>query len=86
MEKKIHFADHLEEALANFLTSKGVSFIHESQNKDQVLDFYLPGHGVYIEVKQYHAERVAKQLAAQEEVILIQGKKALDFFINKLNG
>lgn len=86
MEQKIHFADHLEKALADFLVSKHISFIHESQNKEQVLDFYLPGHGIYIEVKQYHTDRVTKQLAAQEEVILIQGKKALDFFINKLNG
>lgn len=86
MGKKIYYADHLEKSLADFLASKDIGFVHESQNKDQILDFYLPGFGIYIEVKQYHAERVAKQLASQEEVILIQGKKALDFFINKLNG
>lgn len=86
MEKPISFSDHLEKALADFLNSKGICFVHESQNKAQGLDFYLPAFDIYIEIKQYHSERIAKQLATQDEVILIQGKKALDFFINKLNG
>lgn len=82
MKGNIHISDHLEQKLADFFTEHHIEFIHESQNKDQVLDFYLPAFGIYIEVKQYHTERVGRQLAHQDEVILIQGKKALAFFID----
>lgn len=82
----MHFSDHLERNLADFLDSKNISFIHESQDKAQVLDFYLPDFGVYIEVKQYHTDRIARQMATQDEVIVIQGKIALQFFISNFNG
>jgi hypothetical protein len=75
-----HFADYLELAVARNLTRLNIRFIHESENKSQMLDFYLPDNDVYIEVKQFHTERVINQLASQENVILLQGRKAIHYF------
>jgi hypothetical protein len=47
------------------------------------LDFYLPAFDIYIEIKQFHSERIHKQMGLQENVIAIQGKKAVEF-IEKL--
>lgn len=82
--RKIHFADHLEEQIAYALDNVGIAFTHESENKEQGLDFYLPEYDVYIEVKQYHADRIAAQMKTQDNVIAIQGKAALNFFVNLL--
>jgi hypothetical protein len=82
MEKKIHFGDGLEILLAQYLTDKGIEFIHESQDKNIKLDFYLPDFDVYIEVKRYHADRVNRQLALKENVILLQGKKSIEMFMS----
>jgi hypothetical protein len=78
--RKLKFTDHLEIDLATTFMEKGIDFIHESENKEQRLDFYLPNEKVYIEIKQYHSERTNEQLESQDEVILIQGKKALQYF------
>lgn len=79
---EINYSDHLEKMLGNFFIENNILFVHESQNKAQGLDFYLPDYYIYIEVKQFHADRVAKQLAAQDNVILLQGRKTVEFFIN----
>jgi hypothetical protein len=81
---KRFYSDFLENSLVKQLISKGISFFREGENKEQRLDFYLPEYDVYIEVKQYHTDRVSQQLASQENVILIQGKKAMKFFIEHL--
>lgn len=80
----INTSDSLELAVATFLQQRGIDFTHESQSKDQVLDFYLPAYDVYIEVKKYHTPRVEKQLASQDNVILVQGVKALEFLTKSL--
>jgi hypothetical protein len=79
--RNINFADHLENKLAECLSEKGIDFVHESENKSQGLDFYLPKLNVYIEVKQYHTPRIAKQMTYQNEIIVLQGSKAVDAFI-----
>lgn len=75
--RKIHFADHLEKSVAEFLESKNINFIHESEGA--ALDFYLPDHKIHIEVKQYHTDRTLKQLSRHGDVILIQGKNSVKF-------
>lgn len=77
--REIHFADHLEKEVASILDQKGIHYIHESEGNGSTIDFYLPGYDVFIEVKQFHAERVLKQLSSKDNVILIQGKKSLSF-------
>ena len=77
------YNDHLEEQLGNALESAGIEFVHESEsgNSNNGIDFYLPNQNVYIEVKQYHTTRIGAQMGRKDEVIAIQGKEALKFFI-----
>lgn len=83
--RKINYADHLEENIGLALDSANIEFVHESENHAQVLDFYLPKQDVYIEVKQFHAQRISRQMESAENVIALQGKKSVDFFIEKIN-
>jgi hypothetical protein len=79
MEKKLHFGDELEEQVAVILDKKGINYIHESENKSQILDFYLPDYDIFIEVKRFYTERVVRQLDSQENIIFIQGIKSINF-------
>ncbi|CAB4218679.1 hypothetical protein UFOVP1605_41 [uncultured Caudovirales phage] len=81
--KPISISCDLEQSLADSLTEVGISFIHESQRK-QRLDFYLPDFDIWIEVKKFDSERTGEQIKSQENVVLIQGKKAMEFFIGVL--
>lgn len=82
--KEWHFADQLEKNIAQALLIAGIDFVHESQDKDQGLDFYLPKYDVYIEVKQFHADRISRQMASKDNVIAVQGKKSVAFIINMI--
>ena len=83
--RKIYFTDHLEEAIAKALETAGIDYVHESESKEQGLDFYLPKFDVYLEVKQYHADRISRQMATQDNVIAIQGMRSLKFLITMIN-
>lgn len=78
---KHHISDPLEIEVAKILDEVGVLYIHESQRKGNgpALDFYLPDHDLYIEVKQYHADRSSRQLSMADNVILIQGSGSIKF-------
>ena len=78
----MNITDPLEKSLASALDDAGIEYVHESEhgNHNNGLDFYLPKYGVYIEVKQYHSERVSEQMKRHEEVIVIQGKSAVNYF------
>ena len=76
--RNINFSDHLEERIAIALEEAGIEFIHESEDRLQVLDFYLPFFDVYLEIKQFHADRISKQMSTSENVIAIQGRKAVE--------
>lgn len=73
------YQDEFEQCVGEFLIAAGVEFKHASQVPGQRLDFYLPEHHVYIEVKKFHSPRIALQTATQEHVIVIQGGAALHF-------
>jgi hypothetical protein len=77
--RKIHFADDLEERISKLLNFMNVEFTHESENKEQVLNFYLPQHDIYIEVKKFHTDKVNNQLKLKDNVILFQGIKTIKF-------
>ena len=77
--KPAHFNDPLEIAVAEILDKAGIRYIHESQNNGSRLDFYLPDHDLYIEVKKYHTPRVDSQLATKDNIILIQGANGVRF-------
>jgi len=78
--RNIHYADHLEKQIAEALESLEIEFIHESVDKDQELDFYLPKYDVYIEVKQFHASRIGRQMESKDNVVVLQGKKSVELF------
>jgi NMD protein affecting ribosome stability and mRNA decay len=78
--KMRHYADYLELAVARNLTRLNIDFVHESENKEQGLDFYLPKQDVYIELKQFHSDRINEQLKSRDNVIVLQGRKAIHFF------
>jgi len=78
MKHKIkHYGDSTEILVADILDNLGIKYIHESQDKDLILDFYLPELDIYIEVKRFHSERYKNQISKQENVILIQGVEGI---------
>lgn len=79
--RNIHFADHLEKKVAEALDEVGIEFVHESENKEQVLDFYLPFFDVYIEIKQFHTDRISKQMSSKDNVIAVQGTKSVNLLV-----
>lgn len=78
----IKYSDHLEKMLHNALIEAGIEAIHESEGA--ILDFYLPEHDTYIEVKQYHSDRIAKQMAKADNILVLQGKTSVELFIKLL--
>jgi hypothetical protein len=85
MKKKIQYADFLEKAIGEKLMQKNIKFSHESQGINIGLDFYLYDYDIYIEIKQYHSDRIALQLSRQENVIVLQGKKSVAYFLKLLD-
>lgn len=79
--RTIHFSDHLEKQIAQAFDEVGIEYIHESENGEQDLDFYLPFFDVYIEVKQFHADRIARQMSSKDNVIAVQGRKSVELLI-----
>lgn len=77
----MHYSDELEKKIGDTLTECGIPF-----ERKQRLDFYIPSMRVYIEVKKYHTPRSQAQLESQENIILIQGKLAVEAFCNILTG
>lgn len=79
MTRVIHFTDELEKDIADLLDKRGIEFVHESEFPGQRLDFFLPGYEIYIEVKKYYSDRVLRQMEIHDNVIVVQGKKAVAF-------
>lgn len=80
----INFSDTLEQSIANALNDAYIDFIHESENPHQGLDFYLPEYDVFLEVKKFHSDRISRQMASRDNVIAVQGVKAVNFLISIL--
>lgn len=75
--------DPLEEAVARALTSAGLAFTRENP-PSQPLDFHLSDLDLFIEVKQFHSDRIAKQLAGQPNVLVLQGPSTVAWFTDLL--
>ncbi len=82
--REIHFSDDLEKKVAEAMDEVGIRFIHESEDKELTLDFYLPYFDVYLEVKKFHADRIERQMASKDNVIAIQGAKSVQLLITML--
>lgn len=79
----MHTDDPMELKVAGALRRAGIKFVHESEDKEQGLDFWLPDDGISIEVKQFSTPRTDKQIE-HRNVILIQTVEAVDWFCNML--
>jgi hypothetical protein len=71
--------DPIERIVADGLDAAGIAYVHEDATT-KGLDFRLVASGVFIEVKQYHAARIATQMARDPNVIAIQGRAAAEWF------
>jgi hypothetical protein len=78
--------DPMEMIIADGLKRAGISFVHESDNKSQSLDFSLPDFGVYIECKQFPTDRTSAQIAPFPNVIVIQGRASAYAFASLIDG
>jgi hypothetical protein len=70
----------MERRMIQAFRTAGIRFLqpqdtHEGPN---TLDFHLPDHNLYIEVKQFHSDRIARQMALQPNVIVAQGALAVE--------
>ena len=72
--------DPMERAIADALSGMGIQFEREKDG----LDFYLPGCGIYIEVKQFHSARIAEQMSRADNIIVAQGRKAVELLADMI--
>lgn len=81
-KKKFHCDDPLERAVIKALDASGVEFVHDSQDNKRThnLDFYLPRYDVFVEVKQFHSDRIAEQMSRAPNVIALQGVGSVALF------
>lgn len=71
-------SDPMERLIAHALRDAGVEAVHDSAPESPAhLDFFLPGCGVHIEVKQFHSDRIAAQMARADDVVAVQGAGAV---------
>jgi hypothetical protein len=72
-------SDPMERLVAEALGFSGIDYLHESAGAP--LDFWLVGEDIHIEVKRLHSPRIAAQMARVENVIAVQGKPAVEWFV-----
>ena len=81
-EREPNVTCRLEKQMAALLERSGIDFTRPDQNRNDptTLDFFLPQLNIYIEVKQYHSDRINRQLSAVPErttAILLMGPAAV---------
>jgi hypothetical protein len=71
--------DPMEAMLEAGLKAGRIRYITALQDETATrsLDFYLPDLDLHIEVKQFHSDRVGKQMARADNVIVAQGRRAV---------
>ena len=79
--------DTLERMVEKALSEAGIQYVPDRAGGSRAgLDFYLPDLDVHIEVKRFHSERTAEQIARAANVILLQGERAALMFCLALEG
>lgn len=76
--------DPIEKIIAEALDSRGFEYVCDGEGETKGLDFYLQRYDLYIEVKQFHTDRVAEQMSRAKNVICIQGEGAARAFADWL--
>lgn len=73
--------DPMESAFQKACDDAGIECCRDDNYKGcSGLDFYLPGHDVYVEVKQMHTPRIAEQMSRKDNIIVLQGLGAVRAF------
>lgn len=86
MQKRPNIIDPIEKIVRTALDAAGISYQCAGENHfDQTLDFYLPDYGTFIEVKQFHSERISRQMAQAPNIIAIQGRGAAETFARMIS-
>jgi hypothetical protein len=66
-----------------------IEYIKDGANghhgKTKHLDFYLPEFDVYIEICAYYTARKIEQASRVDNLILLQGRKAVELFAQKIS-
>jgi hypothetical protein len=77
--------DPMEEIIAQALIAAREPYVTgEGGGNPSGLDFCLTDHDIEIEVKRFHSERIAGQMSRADDVIAIQGEKAIRYFADLL--
>lgn len=69
----------MEAMLASALAEASIQFTAPHN-----LDFHLPDHDVFIEVKQFHSDRIAEQMSRAPNVIAVQGRAAVEWLCEQI--
>lgn len=75
-----------EAAVREALLLKGFNFVTEADPRAKRLDFYLVDFDLHIEVKRFHSDRIAEQMARADNVIAVQGLQAARLFARMVKG
>lgn len=70
--------DPMEKLIADALDASATEYMTDHDGNPSGLDFRL-SNGVEIEVKRFHSERIAAQMACAPNVIAVQGKEAVEY-------
>lgn len=72
--------DPMEGMIRGALKRAAIRYVEGDRN-DARLDFFLPDHGIYIEVKQFHSDRIGEQMSRAPNVIAVQGRQAVEWLV-----
>ena len=73
--------DPLEAMIAAALDEAGIAYVRDRAGANPSgLDFRLTDLGIEIEVKRFHSDRIAEQMARAPNVIALQGEASVRWF------
>lgn len=82
MERDLQTADPVEREVALTLAKHGIRYHRDLRHPmtGRVLDFFLIDHDLFVEVKQFHTDRLEQQIAGVTNVLVVQGMPAAKAF------
>lgn len=79
--------DPMERIIEQALLDVGLRYVtDQGGGSPHNLDFHLIDHDVAIEVKQFHSDRIGAQLARTPNVIVAQGRGAVELLARAIRG
>lgn len=79
-------SDPMERAIAKALDEACLPYTMDGErgHPEGNLDFWVPALDCFIEVKQFHTDRIADQMSRQPNIIAVQGENAVHAFCRLL--